>query len=138
MYSRLTEGRLFLPSLPVHIEALWGFFGGRPLAAQGVALDALIQVLIWAKLRAVGREEGQPDLRGACGQPSPHGRCSVHRVPTHDGEERGSAVPQHELERPEEYQNAEPLLEHHERELASIRDSGERVAAEPLPRAGDH
>jgi hypothetical protein len=121
------------PEGPDHLRLVPG-----PLPAQGVALDVLVQVPIGVQLRAVGRQEEQPDLRGARGQPGPHDLRPVHRVAIHDEEDRGSAVPQQAPEKPEEQRHAEPLLEHHERELAPVRDDGEHVAAEPLPRARDH
>lgn len=101
---------------------------------EGVALHIVIQGLVRVEVRAVPREDAEPEPIGPLRHPARDLRREVHRLPVEDEEHRAAGVPKLAAEEPEEHPIRKRLPEHHEGESAPVGDRGEHIAPEPLPR----
>jgi hypothetical protein len=92
---------IFTPTAPVRLEGSAGCgpdgpehlgLVPGPLAPEGVAFHVLVQVLVRVQLRAVGREQEQPEPFRARGQPLLYGLRPMDPMAIHHEENRSAAV----------------------------------------------
>ena len=109
----------------------------RPAPPERVRLHVVVQELVRVEIRAVTREEEQPEPVGPLRHPPRHLGGPVDRVAIDNEEHEARGVPEEPAEEAEEHLPVERAPEHHEGEFAPIRDRREDVAPEPLAGPGD-
>ena len=113
-------------------------FAGGALAADGVGLDVVVQVLVGVQFGAVARQEEQADPTPVGVQPVARRRRAMHRMPIHDQEHAPPPLTQQPPAEADEHFGVERALEDQEAQMAAVGDARHQIGPEPLPRTRNH
>ncbi len=118
-----------------HIVEQLRFVPGA-LATHGVSLDVLIDKLIGVEMRAVARQEEQPDLVPMTLHPALHPSRDVYGMLVHDQEDRAPRVADQALQEADEHRRHEAPLEHRECQAPRLVMAESRLQRNRLPVPG--
>jgi len=119
--------------LPHHLRPIL-----RPLPADGIGLDILIQILVRIQIRAVPRQKKQLNPTFLPGHPPIHGLGEMDWMTVDDQEDRPIHLTQQPSQKPDHHRGRKPLPKHHKGQSSPTGHRRDQVTSEPLARPRNH
>jgi hypothetical protein len=110
----------------------------RTGSTDRVGFDILIEVFVGVEFGTVARQEVDVQLLTAGLEPAERGPGQMHRMVVDDEEDFAPVLPQESAQEFQEHGHRKTLLEHHELQLPTVGEGGNKIAAESLARAQNH
>src|ERR1051326_2643878 len=110
----------------------------RPLSSHGVALDILVQILVWIQFGTGCRQREQLNPTRMLLHPTLDRLRLMHWMLIQDHEELSSCLADQSAQEPLQHGCTKGLLEDHESQMSVVGNRRDHVAAQSLAGTGDH